>query len=144
MERGLVRLEPGVSKAGEGREVYLSSGMMALFKAQRDATSRLEREQNRIIPWVFHRNGKPVRSFDKTWRGARDRIGMPGLLFHDLRRTAVRNMVRAGIPERVAMQISGHKTPSVFDRYHIVSEGDLREAARKLGISRAQDRTRSL
>jgi integrase len=130
-----MRLEPGVSNAGEGQEVYLTSEMVALFKAQRGATSRLEREENRIIPWVFHRKGKPIRSIDGVWRVARIQAGMPWLLFHDLRRTAVRNMVRAGIPERVAMQISGHKTRSIFDRYHIVSEGDLREAARKLSIA---------
>ena len=71
MERGVVRLEPGVSKAGEGRQVYLTAEMLSAFRMQRELTAKLERDEGRIIPWVFHRNGKPVRSFDGAWRVAR-------------------------------------------------------------------------
>ena len=77
-------------------------------------------------------HGVTEGAYNKAWRKARVAAGCPGRIPHDFRRTAVRNLVRAGVPERVAMQLTGHKTRAVFERYNIVSSGDLRDAAQRL------------
>lgn len=82
-------------------------------------------------PLIFHRNGKPIGSFRKRWKAACEAAGVAGRIPYDLRRTAIRDMVRAGVSQNVAMQISGHKTASVFRRYDIVDVDDLREAMKK-------------
>ena len=84
----------------------------------------------------FHREGKRIKSFLKAFKAACKAAGYPGHIPHDFRRTAVRNLVRAGVNETVAMKMTGHKTRSVFERYNIVSDGYLRDAARKLNAAR--------
>ena len=123
--QGIVRLEAGETKNDEARTVYADEELQAVLKVQ-FINRRLG------CPHVFHREGRQIKSLRKAWAAACKQAGLEGQLFHDLRRTAVRNMVRAGIPERVAMMISGHKTRAVFDRYNIVSAEDLRLAAIKL------------
>ncbi len=81
---------------------------------------------------VFHDRGRPVGDFRKAWARACSKANVPGKLFHDLRRTAVRNMIRAGVPQTVAMSISGHRTISMFNRYNITSDADQREALRRV------------
>lgn len=121
-ERGLLRLEPGTTKNNQGR-------LVPLIKEVIEALWQWKQETLRHYPtcaWVCHYRGERLRQIPrKRWEKACDRAGLKVKLFHDLRRTAVRNMVRAGISERVAMAISGHKSRSVFDRYDIVTENDI-------------------
>ncbi len=121
---GIVRLEPGETKNSEGRTLYVEPALLELMQ-------NLHKNRRMDCLYVFNYEGKKIGEFYKSWRTACAAIGRSGLIFHDLRRSAIRNMTRAGISERVAMVVSGHKTRSVFDRYNIVSPEDLKDAARK-------------
>ena len=133
----LLRLEPGTTKNSEGRAFPLIPELRMILERRLEYTRRCERAQGRIIPWVFHRSGRRIKSMDKSWRSACRRSGLAGRLPHDLRRSAVRNLERAGVSRSVAMKMTGHKTESVYRRYAIVSESDLREAGQKLTASRS-------
>ena len=125
LERGLLRLDPGTTKNNRGRLVPLV----------KEVTESLWQWKQHVLAhypacrWVCHYRGKRLRAVPtKSWKKGCARVGVNGKLFHDLRRTAIRNMVRLSISERIAMEISGHRTRSVFDRYDIVNERDLFDA----------------
>jgi integrase len=86
---------------------------------------RYEARDGRLL---FHHHGRPIKDIRKRWHKATAAAGAPGLLFHDLRRSGVRSLIRAGVDPTIAMRISGHKTRGVFDRYNIIDESDIAEA----------------
>lgn len=136
LDVGTVRLDPGTTKNRDGRLFPFGHHLPELrhvLEAQKVATKSIETKQNLICQWVFHRNGRPIKSFRKAWANACEAAGVPGRIPHDLRRTAVRNLERAGVSRSVAMQLTGHKTESVYRRYAIVSEQDLGAGIEKLG-----------
>jgi len=124
---GEVRLDR--SKNGEGRVFPMNDDLRALLLAQRKVTDSLQRQRGSVIPFVFHRQGVPIKSLAKAWKTACKAAGHPGRIPHDLRRSSVRNMVRRGVPEGVAMRLVGHKTRSMLDRYNIIDSRDLHDAA---------------
>ena len=133
-----LNLEPGETKNDEARTIPLVGDIYEVLKLQKENHDRYFPKS----PWVFSRGGDPILNFRKAWDSACKAAGLvsqdgdeekPTRLFHDLRRTGVRNLIRAGVTEKVAMLISGHKTRAIFDRYNIVTESDLKDAAGKLG-----------
>jgi integrase len=120
------------SKNGEARKVSLTGDAKNLL------TACIAGKSAEDAVFTRGKGTKAVADFRGTWDKITLAAGVSGLLFHDLRRSAVRNMVRAGIPEVVCMKVSGHKTRNVFDRYNITSERDLADAARKIELSYRQ------
>jgi integrase len=122
---GVIRLSPRRSKTRTGRVLPISAPLRTV----------LERRQRRRPPGdarVFRRDGVPVRQWRTALRDACRQAHVPHRLLHDCRRTAARNLIRAGVPERIAMLLTGHKTRAVFDRYNIVNEQELLTAGERL------------
>ena len=128
---GEVRLEPGTTKNRAGRVFPFTNQLRQLFDTLWTEREALQKH-GKIVPNVFHRNGKRITSLRGAWDKACAAAGLPGRIPHDLRRSAVRNMERGGLSRSVAMQLTGHKTESVFRRYAITCEADLQEAVRRL------------
>jgi len=120
-----IRLRPEVSKTKDGRVLPLNGELLAIIE-------RADKARQPACRFVFHRDGKRIRDFRKAWATATAQAGLGKVLVHDLRRCAVRNLSRSGVPEAIAMKVTGHKTRSVFDRYNIVSEEDLKQALSKV------------
>lgn len=136
-EAGWIRLEPGETKNGEGRMFPLTDRLRGVLEAQQVVRLEVGRRTGRMVEAVFFRHdgayvGERIRNFHKAWSAGLEAAELESRIFHDFRRTAVRNLVRAGVPEKVAMELTGHKTRSVFDRYNIVDEGMLKGAGEQL------------
>jgi integrase len=125
---GEIRLAGSQTKTSQPRTVPIYGEMRPFLEVAFE-------NRNKNYPecsWVFSYLGRRIGGHVKGWREACKKAGLPGLHFHDLRRSAVRAMERAGIPRHVAMGISGHRTEAVYRRYDIVSGRDLQEAGRQL------------
>ena len=132
LSEGVIRLHTGTTKNDEGRDVRLTANLLGKFKRLYAETQMLETKTGRKIPWVFHRNGTPVKDFRKAWDNACEKAKIGHRLFHDYRRSAVRNMERARVPRSTAMKVSGHKTESIYTRYAIVDPEMMDDATRRI------------
>jgi integrase len=138
LEADWLRLEPGGTKNRDRRMFPLTPELRAVLERQLARTRDIEGATGRIIPLVSHRKGKPIKSLRRAWLTACKKAGVPGRIPHDFRRTAMRNLGRAGVPRSTAIAMVGHKTEAVYRRYAIVDEAMLREGAAKLAARSSQ------
>ena len=131
MAGGVIRLSPARSKTLVGRILPISPPIA-------DALARRRARRDPDSPLVFHRDGITIRRWRTAWRTACQAAGVPTRFLHDCRRTAARNLIRANVPERVAMLLTGHKSRAIFDRYNIINEQELLDAGDQLVAYLAQ------
>ncbi len=129
---GCIRLSAKETKTNQARVVYLTSRAKEILDAQ-------PRQLHSPYVFVNPDTGQPWSELNKMLRRSCERAGLKGIWFHDLRRSFVTNARRSGVPESVVMKFSGHRTRSVFDRYNIIDEGDLKAAVEQLDRARQDE-----
>jgi integrase len=155
VEGDILRIPASITKNRKERILPLVGELAGIIE-RRKMPRRVKQDNGsvRMAEMIFHRNGRPVGEFKKAWQTAAVKAGLgkmicrvcgregiekkcpdckkpckyAGSIFHDFRRSAARNLTQAGVPQAVAMRITGHKTPSMFQRYNIVVADDLRTA----------------
>jgi integrase len=128
LSEGLIYIYGRVTKNRKGKTAPIYGDMAAWLEVLLTRCKLQSPNGKYLFIWE---DGKPIKDFRGSWASACEAAGLPDLLFHDLRRTAVRNMIRAGVPEKIAMEVSGHKTASMLWRYNIVDARDIKEAGRR-------------
>jgi len=117
IQQGVIRLSGATVKSKD-------THVLSLVGELAEVIDRLRQERHPTAPWVFHRQGRPIRDFRGAWDKALKEAGVTGYHVHDFRRTATRNMALAGVPEKHIRQVTGHKTSYMLDRYNITVERD--------------------
>ena len=132
LDARIIILRGQEAKNGHSRKVPLEGELWEIIERRCNARRYKQPDETvGISQHVFHREGKPIGDYRKAWASASKKTSLEGKLFHDFRRTAARNMRRAGVSEKVCMDLMGHKTTSMFHRYNITDEHDLRETVQK-------------
>jgi Phage integrase family len=132
LDGDLLTLRGENAKSGGARTIPCEGELSELLARRRERRPVKVGGTVMLCDLIFHRQGKPIREFRKAWRTACRMAHIPGRLFHDLRRSAVRDLVRSGVSQNVAMSISGHRSLSMFERYNITDERDQRQALQQV------------
>lgn len=141
-DSGYLRFEPSEAEGDKGRSFPLTAELREVLVRRLEKTAELEQKADRIIPWLFHRDGKPIKDFRKAWAAACERADVMGKVPDDFRRTAVRNLERAGVSRSAAMMMVGHRSESIYRGITITDEVVLNESAAKLAAFHQLDKTR--
>ena len=141
LNAGWLRLEPRETKNGDGRNFPLTPALRDVLTEQLERVHQLELALGQIVPWLFPAaDGSRLQSFRRRWLTACKKARLVGMIPHDFRRTAVRNLERAGVPRSAAMKLVGHKTQAIYSRYAIADETMLKDGVLKLAAFHEAER----